>query len=251
NMMLGNEEQTNEHTEGKNMELKPEEELRRELIQVQIESIRKESTRGWLWHLGPTLGAIAASIAASIIVILLGSQIVKGYFDSKVTVSQQKSAELEHRISDLQVQTDKESETLKKLEHNIQVAKIELSARNDHNHLVNTDELGLGVVIKDQGTHYVLSIGTHPQGATISVFAMCKGNYVFPNEHPNPKDCQLLYEPQCSAKNDPTCGSKSCKTSKNPCIYDLGKVGSGMDRSLWISAELNGVKTVKYIYVDK
>lgn len=228
-----------------------EKQLRRQLLIEKLELARLENRRGWLWHMGPTFAAIGASIAASIVVLLFGSEMGKGvvdYYETNVTGARQQLETVESEVEKSEIKLkavnrDIESASLRRTELLNKISAIE-----DYQKIEFLEDVGIGIKIQDNGTSYSLNIETFPQGATISVFSECDKNFIFPGESPDPNKCQLFYSLNCidgyfaEKINEPVAGKSPCLTKP------IQKMGN-MDNTVWVSAEHDGKKSYKYVHL--
>lgn len=226
--------------------------LRRQLLIEQLEAARLQNRRGWLWHMGPTLAAIAASIAASVIVIIFGSQAVKGvvsYYESGVNTARQQLNEIEVEIDSLRIKRDSALREFVSAEKKKAALLLNLSALQDYESVDElNNEIGVSIKIRDDKISYSLLVDSFPEGAKILAFCECDENFAFPKQNPNISTCRLFFGIE-SSDGQHQKGGYTPVYGKTPCIIGpIGKMGN-MDNTVWVMAEIGDRRTYRYVHL--
>lgn len=217
----------------------------------QIKAIKRENKRGWMWHMGPTLGAIAASLVASIIIIFFGSQIVKGvvaYYQSNVGAARDELAQLKNNLVDLKLLKGKMEKEVDSLKEKEKLKLLSIAAINDHSKQLSLNEaIGISVKIQDDQGVYYLSVDTYPKNAKIYAFYEIIDNFVFPGQIPDIEKSKTIFD--IFGVGDESAKGKRNDFAFAPCI--VGPIQALRDDYFWIMAEYNGKRSFKCVHLAK
>ncbi|HBZ00764.1 MAG TPA: hypothetical protein DEO84_05515 [candidate division Zixibacteria bacterium] len=220
--------------------------IKYKLLIEQLKAAEIQNKRGWLWHMGPTLGAIAASITASLIIILVGNQLVERIIDNyykRVTTAKEEIKALTDSLTQIYEDVNNLKSQKAELTGNIVAFNDTRENRNNENNI------GISIEIKEERTCYYLNVYTYPEGVKIFALTDCKNNFVFPDKIPIIDSCSQ-YCDVVSLDGQLLKSQIDSKTGHSPCkIGPIGKNGN-CDNSVWVIAELNGKRTCKIIQLS-
>ena len=200
------------------MEDKQDLEIR--LLKAQIANIELQNRRGLVREAMPSLSAIAFSIVASIVVVMIGDMVVKNAM-TKLTEVESNIKKKGGIVADL----TKRCEALNELNASL-AGKAMLY------------DLGVDfkIRIEKEGNAYAVYASSNSQNIRFRCFDACKNSFVFPGEAPNASLCQEIV------------GSCSRDKTKQSCKFGPFLI-MGLDEGVWVSAELDGKTVYRYVHI--
>jgi len=207
------------------LENKTEEQLRRLLLMAEIRQLDRLNNQTLIEKMVPSLSAIAYSIAAAVVVVLITTFAVDRALDEKSKIEQQKNL-LQSEVLEFRSQIDQMQRRRAKLD-GMQTSE-------------NAD-VDLNISFEDcSGITCSIVASSSNLNAKIELFGPCAGIFAFPTEVPNfgSKTCPPIDTTSFSCEISG--GVQRCKATHITTAY-MDAVG------WWITASSEGMRSFRYI----